>query len=92
LISWVKSAHENDLLHGVRAMYNILSHQQHVKLVWASMKSIQSSEDIVTLLGETNEWGKEWAGPLADLVMKYNEELKVSSAKSNHPQKKRKTM
>ncbi|KAF8232785.1 hypothetical protein L208DRAFT_1126894, partial [Tricholoma matsutake] len=76
LISWVKSAHENDPLCGVRAMYDILSHQQRIKLVRASMKSIQSSEDIVTLLEETNEWGKEWAGPLADLVMKYNEELK----------------
>ncbi|KAF8233695.1 hypothetical protein L208DRAFT_1265478 [Tricholoma matsutake] len=91
LVSWLKSVHENDPLRGVRAMYDILSHQKHVKLVRTSSKSIRSPEDIVTLLEETNEWGKEWAGPLAELVMTYNVELKATASKSNHPQKKRKT-
>ncbi|KAF8233828.1 hypothetical protein L208DRAFT_1553684, partial [Tricholoma matsutake] len=92
LIAWLKLVHENDLLHGVRAMYDILSHQKCVKLVCASPKSICSSQDIVLLLEETNKWGKEWAGPLADLVMTYNEELKATTSKTNHPQKKRKTI
>ena len=74
IIAWLKSSSENDPLCGVRTMDGILSFRQRVKLVRATPDPVHSAGIIVNLLEETEEWGSEWGGSLAELISAYDRE------------------
>jgi len=84
IINWLRAASANDLVRGVRPMYNnILSYHQRVKLVCAPPDAVRSSEAIVALLEENEKWAEEWATSLYKVVAEYDAKLPAVSAEKS---------
>jgi hypothetical protein len=75
LIKWLNEANENDHLRGFRATYDILSDHNRFLLGHASPKELKSPADITKLLGETAEWGSEWAALIFAEIRSYDKHL-----------------
>jgi hypothetical protein len=79
IVKWVRSAFENDPLRGTRAIYDILTYSQRLKLVCAPPESVRTPEAVTALLEESEEWEREWAAPLCQVVRDYDSGLKTSA-------------
>ncbi|KAF8054015.1 P-loop containing nucleoside triphosphate hydrolase protein [Lyophyllum atratum] len=73
LITWLKITTQD----GRRAAYDILASLQRRTLVRAQPKSINCPAAITKLLGETDEWARDWAEPLFKIVTEYDKGLEA---------------
>jgi hypothetical protein len=74
-IRWLNEEHErdNDLL--FRSQYDILSLSHRTTLVRTRVEEMPSPEAITALLGETEEWGSEFASKIFKLIQMYETSL-----------------
>ena len=75
LTKWLNEANKNNHLWGFRATYNILSDHNQFLLGCASLKELKSLANITRLLGETVEWGCEWAALIFAEIQSYDKHL-----------------
>ncbi|KAF8241150.1 hypothetical protein L208DRAFT_1464151 [Tricholoma matsutake] len=78
LIKWLTSASENDPLHGVQSVVDILSDHNRAMLICANPALLFSPCTITKLLDETQEWAEEWSALLLDVIRQYDNELAAS--------------
>lgn len=83
LLTWLDDVCRSDPLQGFRARYDILSDSHRENLVRALPSSITSTNSIVDLLSETDEWASEWAGPLLALILQFNKKCKSDKENNN---------
>ena len=75
VIEWLQNASLNNVLQGVRMMYDILSFQQQLDLVHTHPRTIQLPQDMIKLLKETEEWSEEWAESLFLMISQYDKDI-----------------
>ena len=80
IIEWLKAEIAQDYLG--RPYYYILSDNQKRTLVRIASKDLHSSTTITEALEETEEWGRQWAGKLFDLMVEHDMATKALAAAS----------
>lgn len=78
IIEWLKAETTQDPIS--RPYYHILSDDQKKTLVRIAAKDLQSSSTIREALGETEEWGTQWAGKLFRLISEHDMATKAAAS------------
>ena len=81
LIQWLTQEHERDTNLLFRSQYDILSLSHRTTLVRTRMEEMSSPEAITALLGETDEWGTEFASKIFEVIQTYETSLPKKSRK-----------
>lgn len=81
LIQWLTQEHERDTNLLFRSQYDILSLTHRTTLVRTRMEEMSSPEAITALLGETDEWGTEFASKIFEVIQTYETSLPKKSGK-----------
>lgn len=90
LIQWLTQVQELDDGLLFRSQYDILSVSQRTTLVRTPIEDLKTPENITTLLGESDEWGSEFASKLFQLIHMYDASLpkKKTRSRRDAPAKK----
>ncbi|KAF8266826.1 P-loop containing nucleoside triphosphate hydrolase protein [Lactarius quietus] len=92
LLAWRAATHLNDPLASVRPPTFIIDNRDIKIVARLHPSSITSSEQLVTVLGQTREWQNNWAHQILKVINKYDGELddrhKEEAARSKAWQKR----
>ncbi|KAF8256917.1 P-loop containing nucleoside triphosphate hydrolase protein [Lactarius quietus] len=92
LLAWRAATHLNDPLASVRPPTFIIDNRDIKIVARLHPSSITSSEQLVTVLGQTREWQNNWAHQILKVINKYDRELddrrKEEAAQSKARQKR----
>lgn len=93
LIAWRTRAHANDPLGNVRPPTWILDDTGIKRLSRSHPEQVTSSEKVVSILNQTQEWKAKWSGQVYEIIRAYDQELEDVRKKeaARHKARQRRT-
>ncbi len=88
MLRWREEEHFADPLGAVRPDYLIVTEKNIVKLCQVHPSNMKLPSDIVSLLGEEDDWASEWSEKIFGVIKQFDTEYPVKTRKAYKKRKK----
>lgn len=89
LVDWLKKDYLADPYRSTRPVDLILTDAQRTSIVRTDPDKLKCAQDITTLLGESDEWGAEWAEKIFGVLTRFDHEYACIAGQSNTQRKQK---